>query len=84
MRRSNIPQIGFETHRYISESYLNAIGVIMGSNIGTTLTAWIVAFSGFKFKIGVFGSEKDRIHADFLSELSREGQFNGPFSILYI
>ena len=29
----------------------NAIGVIMGSNIGTTLTAWIVAIFGFKVKI---------------------------------
>jgi phosphate:Na+ symporter len=32
----------------------NAIGVIMGSNIGTTLTAWIVAMLGFKVKISVF------------------------------
>ncbi len=29
----------------------NAIGVIMGSNIGTTLTAWIIATIGFKVKI---------------------------------
>lgn len=28
-----------------------AIGVIMGANIGTTLTAWIVSLLGFKFKI---------------------------------
>lgn len=28
-----------------------AIGVIMGANIGTTVTAWIVTFLGFKFKI---------------------------------
>ncbi|MFP4380994.1 MAG: Na/Pi cotransporter family protein [Candidatus Sumerlaeia bacterium] len=28
-----------------------SIGVIMGANIGTTLTAWIVSFFGFKFKI---------------------------------
>jgi phosphate:Na+ symporter len=32
----------------------NAIGVIMGSNIGTTLTAWIVAILGFKIKIESF------------------------------
>lgn len=32
----------------------NAIGVIMGSNIGTTLTAWIVATVGFKIKIETF------------------------------
>jgi len=28
-----------------------AIGVIIGANIGTTLTAWIIAFFGFKFSI---------------------------------
>lgn len=32
----------------------NAIGVIMGSNIGTTLTAWIIATLGFKIKIEGF------------------------------
>lgn len=32
----------------------NAIGVIIGSNIGTTATAWIVAFVGFKLKIEAF------------------------------
>ena len=32
----------------------NAIGVIMGSNIGTTFTAWIVATFGFKIKIESF------------------------------
>ena len=32
----------------------NAIGVIIGSNIGTTMTAWIVATLGFKLKISAF------------------------------
>ena len=35
-------------------SMQNAIGVIMGSNIGTTLTVWIVAVVGFKMKIESF------------------------------
>jgi phosphate:Na+ symporter len=35
-------------------SMQNAIGVIMGSNIGTTLTVWIVAIVGFKMKIEMF------------------------------
>ncbi|MBW2485263.1 MAG: Na/Pi cotransporter family protein [Deltaproteobacteria bacterium] len=35
-------------------SMQNAIGVIMGSNIGTTLTVWIVAIVGFKMKIEAF------------------------------
>ncbi len=32
----------------------NAIGIILGSNIGTTFTAWIVATLGFKIKIETF------------------------------
>src|SRR5690606_10864435 len=31
-----------------------AIGVIMGANIGTTLTGWIVSVLGFQVKIGAF------------------------------
>jgi phosphate:Na+ symporter len=33
---------------------VNAIAVIMGAKVGTTLTAWIVAVFGFKFKIDAF------------------------------
>ena len=32
-------------------SLVQAIGAIMGANIGTTVTAWIVSIFGFKFKI---------------------------------
>lgn len=32
----------------------NSIGVIMGSNLGTTFTAWLVAGLGFKVKIEAF------------------------------
>jgi phosphate:Na+ symporter len=35
-------------------SMQNAIGVIMGSNIGTTFTVWVVAILGFKIKIESF------------------------------
>lgn len=31
-----------------------AIGVVFGSNLGTTSTAWIVAYFGFKVKISVY------------------------------
>ena len=31
-----------------------SVGVIFGANIGTTITAWIVAFFGFNFKISLF------------------------------
>lgn len=32
----------------------NAIGVIMGANIGTTITAWIISLFGFSYDIAVF------------------------------
>jgi len=32
-------------------SLTQAVGVIMGANIGTTVTAWIVSLIGFKFRI---------------------------------
>jgi phosphate:Na+ symporter len=35
-------------------SLTEAIGVIMGANIGTTTTAWLVSLFGFKFKIATF------------------------------
>lgn len=35
-------------------SMTNAIGVVIGSNLGTTLTSWIIATVGFKFKIEAF------------------------------
>jgi len=35
-------------------SLQQSIGVVMGANIGTTLTSWIVSFLGFKVKIASF------------------------------
>jgi phosphate:Na+ symporter len=35
-------------------TYRNALGVILGSNLGTTLTSWIVATVGFKLSIENF------------------------------
>jgi len=32
-------------------SLLESIGVVMGANIGTTITAWIISILGFKIKI---------------------------------
>lgn len=34
-------------------SLTEAVGVIMGANIGTTITAWIIAILGFKVKMSV-------------------------------
>lgn len=35
-------------------SLVESISVIMGANIGTTITAWLIAIFGFKFKISTF------------------------------
>lgn len=35
-------------------SFQNSIGVILGANLGTTFTAWLVAVFGFSFKIEAF------------------------------
>ena len=32
-------------------TFVESTGVIMGANIGTTITAWLVAIFGFKFQI---------------------------------
>ena len=32
----------------------NAIGIVIGSNLGTTLTGWLVAYFGFSFNIESF------------------------------
>lgn len=34
-------------------SLTQSVGIIFGANIGTTITAWIVAFFGFNFKISL-------------------------------
>lgn len=35
-------------------TFVQSTGVIMGANIGTTITAWMVSFFGFKFQITPF------------------------------
>ncbi|MDG6778726.1 Na/Pi symporter [Thiomicrorhabdus sp. zzn3] len=37
-------------------SFSNALGIIFGANIGTTITGWMVALLGFKFSIGSIAS----------------------------
>ncbi|WCL49196.1 Na/Pi cotransporter family protein [Leptospira sp. GIMC2001] len=42
---------------FVNAALLNlvqAIGVIMGANIGTTITAWIISFVGFKMNVSLF------------------------------
>ncbi|MGM9787809.1 MAG: Na/Pi cotransporter family protein [Candidatus Cryptobacteroides sp.] len=69
-------------------SLKQAIGVIMGANIGTTVTAWIISLLGFKFDIAVLSIplfllgfillqlKKDKYH--------NIGEFIIGFSLLFL
>ncbi len=49
---TTIATIGFVSAGLIT--FQQSIGVIMGANLGTTSTGWLVSLLGLKFKIGTF------------------------------
>lgn len=49
---TTLATIGFVSAGVLS--FVQAIGVIIGANIGTTSTGWMVAFLGLKFSISAF------------------------------
>ena len=65
----------------------NAIGVIMGANIGTTLTAWITSL-GFSVNIALFAVPMMAfgflLHSSKKSSLKNIGQFMMGFAIMYV
>ncbi len=65
----------------------NAIGVIMGANIGTTLTAWITSL-GFSVNIALFAVPVMGIgfvmHSMKKSSTKNIGQFLMGFAIMYV
>ncbi len=65
----------------------NAIGVIMGANIGTTLTAWITSL-GFSVNIALFAVPVMGIgfvmHSSKKSTTKNMGQFLMGFAIMYV
>ena len=65
----------------------NAIGVIMGANIGTTLTAWITSL-GFSVNIALFAVPMMAfgflLHSSKKSSLKNIGQFLMGFAIMYL
>ena len=65
----------------------NAIGVIMGANIGTTLTAWITSL-GFSVNIALFAVPMMAFgflcHSSKKSSLKNIGQFMMGFAIMYV
>jgi len=65
----------------------NAIGVIMGANIGTTLTAWITSL-GFSVNIALFAVPIMALgfvmHSSKKNSLKNVGQFLMGFAIMYV
>ena len=65
----------------------NAIGVIMGANIGTTLTAWITSL-GFSVNIALFAVPMMAfgylMHCSKKSALKNVGQFLMGFAVMYV
>ena len=65
----------------------NAIGVIMGANIGTTLTAWVTSL-GFSVNIALFAVPMMAfgflMHSCKKSVLKNIGQFLMGFAIMYV
>ena len=65
----------------------NAIGVIMGANIGTTLTAWITSL-GFSVYIALFAVPMMAfgylMHCSKKASLKNIGQFLMGFAVMYV
>jgi len=76
---------------FVNAGLLNlgqAIGVIMGANIGTTVTGWIVALIGFKFKISAIALPAIGIGLPliFIKKLGKQewGETVTGFGILFL
>ena len=67
---------------------VQSIGVIMGANIGTTVTAWIISLLGFKLDIGLFALPLVGLAIPFIfSKNSKKisyGELIIGFSILFM
>ncbi|HPD94699.1 MAG: Na/Pi cotransporter family protein [Bacteroidales bacterium] len=76
---------------FVNAGLLNlvqAIGVIMGANIGTTFTAWMISLLGFKFSITIIAIPLIGIAFPMLfsrkSSVKFWGEFIIGFSLLFI
>ncbi|MEA2103409.1 MAG: Na/Pi cotransporter family protein [Candidatus Cloacimonadota bacterium] len=67
---------------------VKAIGVIMGANIGTTVTTWLVSLVGFKFKITAIALPIAGLSLPFLFAKSRTLRDTGEiiigFALLFL
>ena len=58
-----------------------SIGVIMGANIGTTVTAWIISLLGFKVDISIISLPLIGISFPLLFSKTKKNKFWGEFII---
>jgi phosphate:Na+ symporter len=69
-------------------SLIGAVGIIMGANIGTTVTAWIISLLGFKISLSLFSLPLIGISFPFFfsknSMKKSWGEFLIGFAILFI
>lgn len=69
-------------------SLRQSIGVIMGANIGTTMTAWILVFIGFKFSLADYALPLLAFAVPMLfvnkSKFRNLGEFIVGFALLFI
>ena len=69
-------------------SLAQSIGVIMGANIGTTLTAWLISFFGFKFDISMAALPLIGLSLPFIfsskSKRKSLGEFIIGFALLFM
>lgn len=62
-------------------SLVQSIGVIMGANIGTTVTAWIISILGFKVKISALSLPLIGLGVPFIFSKIGKRKFWGEFII---
>jgi len=69
-------------------SLIGAVGIIMGANIGTTVTAWVISLLGFKISLSLFSLPLIGISFPFFfsknSMRKSWGEFLIGFAILFI
>lgn len=67
---------------------LQSVTVIMGANIGTTITAWIISFFGFKFSISTYAIPMIAVAIPFIfsanSKRKSYGEFILGFAFLFM
>ncbi|MDR2120317.1 MAG: Na/Pi cotransporter family protein [Tannerella sp.] len=69
-------------------SLTQSIGVIMGANVGTTVTAWIISFFGFKMDVSLLALPLIGVSIPFLfagkSRNKSWGEFIMGFALLFL